>query len=148
MSARTISVELPEPVYRSLERAAALTYRSVDDLVLSALGVTLSLPPDINPEIYDELAAMEHFSDAALTAASKSSLSPSQQTRLQQLNQEAGAHTLTPSESNEQTQLIELYQRAVLRRARALALLQFRGYSLSDQTAFDLSTADDDAENS
>ena len=73
---------------------------------------------------------MGMLSDAALWAASESSLSPAQQRRLRQLNHAGGERALTLAERAEQTHLLDLYQRSVLRRAQALALLAYRGYDL------------------
>ena len=45
MSNQTLTITLPEPVARRVRRAAELTYRSVDDIVSSALNVTLGITP-------------------------------------------------------------------------------------------------------
>lgn len=130
MSEQMIAVNLPESAYRRLQRAAGITHRSFDELLLDVVNVALSVPPELPEEITDDLAAMSVFNDDALWAASESSLSPAQQRRLRQLNQAGGARPLTPAEQDEQTALLELYDRSVLKRARALALLSLRGYAL------------------
>lgn len=145
MSNQTIMVTLPDAAFHRLQRTAELTYRSVDDLIASALNVSLSVPSDMPAEIAAELDAMARFSDAALWAASESSMSLAQQRRLHQLNHAAGARVLTAAEQIEQAQLLELYQRAVLRRARALALLDYRGHSLPDRA--DLPDVDETDDN-
>ena len=127
---QTVSVQLPEPIYRRLQRASELTYRSLDEILSSVLNLGLSLPPDLPPDVRSELEAMAMFSDAALWAASESALSPAQQRRLAQLNHAGGERPLTAAESAEQTHLLALYQRSLLRRAHALALLTYRGYNL------------------
>lgn len=131
MSERTITVTLPELEFRRLQRTAELTYRSIDEIVSSVLQVVLSVPPDLPPEVADELAAMRLFSDEALWAAAQPSLSPAEQERLRQLNHLAGERALTQAEASEQTALLEAYQRSVLRRAEALAILRQRGHSVS-----------------
>lgn len=132
-STQTISVQVAESVYRRLQRASDLTYRSVDEILSSALTVALGLSPELPAERQDELAGLGMLSDAALWAASESSLSPAQQRRLHQLNQAAGERSLSSSEEREQTQLLDLYQRSVLQRAQALALLTYRGYDLPER---------------
>lgn len=144
---QTIDVQVSVPVYRRLQRASELTYRSVDEILTSALNVGLSLPPDLPSAVRDELEAMAMFSDAALWAASESSMSPAQQRRMHQLNHAAGTRSLTVSESAEQSQLLLLYQRSVVRRAHALAILSFRGYDLPVRTdLLDVLDTDDDGD--
>ena len=144
MLEKTITVTLPEVAFRRLQRAAELTHRSVDDILVGALDATLSAPPDLPAELADELAAMALFSDAALQAAGESSLSPAQRRRMGQLTQAGKARPLTSAESAELAQLLEWYDRSVLRRARALAILSLRGYVLPDRVDLPDSTPDDD----
>ena len=84
----------------------------------------------------DDVAAMALMNDDALMAASESSLSPAQQRRLQQLTEFGGQRRLSTSEEAELAHLLELYNRSVLRCAKALAILSQRGYQLPDQVAF------------
>ncbi|MCL4862418.1 MAG: hypothetical protein KJZ93_23585, partial [Caldilineaceae bacterium] len=84
----------------------------------------------------DKLAAMAIFTDEALLAATKSSLSSAEQHRLQQLTEASKTRTLTSAESAELDHLIERYDIAVLRRAHALALLAQRGYLLPERNDF------------
>ena len=86
--------------------------------------------PGLPADIAAELTAMRLFSDAALRAAVEPSLSPTEQWRLHQLNAMVGERELTLAEENEQKALIAAYNRSVLRRAKALALLAQRGHDL------------------
>ncbi len=76
---------------------------------------------------------MTMFSDEALWAASESSLSLAQQRRLSQLTHGGGSRTLTAAESSELSSLLETYDRSVLHRAKALAILAHRGYDLPNR---------------
>ncbi len=128
MLQQTISVTLPEPTIRKLQRIAEVSYRTIDELLASMIDTTFIAPSNIADDIAGEITAMRLFSDAALWAAVQSSLSMAQQTRLSQLNQYAGERKLTPAETNEQQALIDQYRRSILRRAQALALLKQRGH--------------------
>lgn len=131
MPEKTITVKLPEPAFRKLQRAAELTYRSVDEILTSTINATLVAPPDLPSDLADELAAMHLLSDEALWAAVAPSLSPAEQRRLEQLNHFAGERSLTQAETEEQTALLKAYHRSILRRAQALAILAQRGHSIS-----------------
>lgn len=131
MTVHTVSVGLPQAVFLKLERAAQLTRRSVEDVLVSTVNAALVEPPDLPTDLANELAAMHLFSDDALQAAAQPSLSSSEQLRLSQLNDLAGERPLTQAETDEQTDLLAAYHRSVLRRAKALAILAQRGYPLS-----------------
>ncbi|MBE2200373.1 MAG: hypothetical protein IAE79_17290 [Anaerolinea sp.] len=128
---KSIAIYVPELAYRKLQRAARLTYRSVDEVLLDAIETALPSPPDVPAELAEELAALHLFSDEALWAAAAPSMSATEQVRLAQLNQVAGERPLTTAETAEQADLLGAYHRSVLRRAQALAILAQRGHSVT-----------------
>lgn len=132
-----VRIGVPVPIYDRLKRAAALTHRSVEDILITTVNAALPPDPNLPTELANDLAALALYSDDALWAAAESSLSAGQQYRLEQLATTADARSLTAAESSELTQLMELFDRSVLRRAKALAILAQRGYEVPDQTAFD-----------
>lgn len=143
MLEKTVSVQLPESIYRRLKRAAELTYRSVDDVLVSAIETNLPLWQEGLPAgLQEELAAMHVFSDAALQAAVEPIFSPSEQIRLSQLNNTAAVRPLTAAAQMEHQQLLAAYHRSVLRRAQALALLNQRGHVLDWESLSVLDTAE------
>jgi len=95
---------------------------------VSTINAALTAPPNLPPDLADELAVMHLFSDDALWAAVQPSLSPAEQHRLRQLNHLAGERPLTQAEASEQAVLLRAYHRSVLRRAQALAILGQRGH--------------------
>lgn len=142
MAEQMLTVRLPESVVAKLKRAAALTYRSVDEIVATTVDAALAEPSSVPPELAAEFAAMHLLSDQALQAAAQPSLSAAQLHRLRQLNQAAGERSLTQAEAAEQTALLEAYHVSVLRRAQALALLAQRGHHVASRTSLE-SSADD-----
>ena len=129
--AATIAVHIPEALFYKLKRAADLTHRSIEDLAVTSLEAVLPVMQDLPLDVANDLAAMHLFSDEALWAATAPSLSQTDEFRLNQLNTAAGERDLTAAEGAEQQNLINAYQRSVLRRAKALAILAQRGHSLS-----------------
>ena len=91
----------------------------------------------LRPQVQDQAAKggklfrEKRSSDTALQAAVEPSLSPAEQWRLHHLNATAGERELTSAEKDEQQALIAAYNRSVLRRAKALAILAQRGHELS-----------------
>lgn len=144
MSAQPLTINLPEATIRTLRRAAELTFRSMDDVVLNALNVIFTAPPNLPPELGSEFAAMHSLSDEALQTASTSALSPAQQGRLNQLSHAGGERNLTPAEHAELASLLNLYDQSVLRRAQALAILAFRGHPMPTRADWQHSVDDDE----
>lgn len=138
-----VSIQVPEPIYRRLRRAAELTYRSVEDVLTTTVDAALSPSPDLPEDLANDLAAMMMFSDAALWAASESSLSAAEQRRLRQLTHAGGRRAQSVAEKAEMQRLLDNYDHSVLKRAKALSVLAQRGYELPDHLALS-STADDD----
>ena len=146
MSIERITVTLPESICRRrrLQRAAQLTFHSVDEVITKMVNLTLKSPPDLPPDLADELAAMALFTDEALWAAAESSLSPAHQRRLSQLIEASKEGNLIAAQSAELEHLLELYDRAVLRRAHVLAILSQRGYQISERTEWQDSDYDNE----
>jgi hypothetical protein len=135
----TIAVYIPASLFEKLKRVADLTHRSVEDIAVTSLEAVLPSTHDLPPDLAAELAAMHLFSDEALWAATAPSFSPTEDYRLNQLNAAAGERDLTPAEEAEQQSLIVSYQRSVLRRAKALAILVQRGHRVSVTTETEVS---------
>jgi hypothetical protein len=131
-----VKVGLPVSLFDRLKRAAELTHRSVEDVLASTVNAALPPDPALPAEVVDDLAALVLFSDDALWAAAESALSPAQQRRLEQLSTVADSRSLTGAESSELSHLLEQYDRSVLRRAKALAVLAQRGYHIPNLAAF------------
>lgn len=134
MADQTLTITLPEAAVRRLRRAAELTYRSVDEVVATTINAALPALPNLPTDLADELAAMHLLSDAALWAAAQPSLAPTEQYRLQQLNDVAGERALTQAEADEQAALLLAYHRSILRRAQAFAILAQRGHTIQPDT--------------
>lgn len=128
--APTISVQVPEPIYRRLRRAAELTHRSIEDVLTTTVDAALPAAPDLPPDLADDLAAMAMFNDDALWAATESSLSAAEQRRLRQLTHAGGRRVLSAAENTEMQRLLNKNDRSVLQRGKALAILAQRGYEL------------------
>ncbi len=135
MSTNTVIVTIPERLYRRLQAVAKHTNRAISDVLIDSAETLLPIEnadTALPAEVVDELAAMRLFSDEALWQATEPTLSPEQQARLSELTKLQGERTLTPAEQNELTKLLAEYDRSVLHRAQALALLSVRGHTLPD----------------
>ncbi len=131
MAIDSITIHLPDDLYRRLERLASLTHQPLEGLIVKTLSSSLPpLPDDLAPALRDALMALEALSDAELQQVADAHMSETQYERLADLRDERRQRSLTP---DEQTQLDRLMQDAdtlVLRKAYAAVLLKWRGEAL------------------
>lgn len=143
MLEQTLTVRLPTSVVAKLKRAAAITHRSVDEIVATTVDAVLMESPGVPQELADDFAAMHLLTDQALWANAQPSVSPAEIHRLRQLNHAAGERSLTEAEASEQTALLAAYHVSVLRRAQALAILAERGHPIAYQTSLEAGIDDE-----
>ena len=134
MTVTKIPVDVPEPLYRRLQSIATLAQRSVDEILTSAISVALPPSSDLPEALADELAEMIWLSDEALWTATQPAFTPDQQRHLSELNDLVDTRPLTPPEKHEQGELLSAYERSVLRRAQAFAILVRRGHQVPNYT--------------
>lgn len=126
MLEKTITVTLPAATFHRLKQAAQLAHRSVDEMLATTIDAILA----VSPQLANEWAAMHLLSDEALWHATKPALTSTEQERLHELNHLAGERALTEPEMSEQTALLEAYQRSIVRRSQAIAILKLRGHPI------------------
>lgn len=79
MAGQTVTLELPEPVYRWAERTARATKRAMESVLVDALTTTLPPPLDNVPaELREELEALETLSNSELLQVARERLTAAQ----------------------------------------------------------------------
>jgi hypothetical protein len=136
MTTQEVTLELPEPVYDQIRRAAEKTQRPINDLLLEAvIAAAPSLDAPIGP-LRSALAQLAYLNDAALWQAARSTVLPAQRERLEALHGKQQREGLSAEELQEEQALLELYRETLLVRAQAALLLKQRGYDVSDPQPF------------
>ena len=127
-----ITLELPSPIAEQLEEEASRQKIDVRDLVRELILDNWSGLPLLPDDVETELAAFHKLSDDVLWLVARTTLSPEEQEELADLNDEAQSRNLTDGEEVRREVLLDTYDRVMIRRAQAAAILQSRGYDLSD----------------
>jgi hypothetical protein len=136
MTTQEVTLELPEPIYDQIRRAAEKTQRPINDLLLEAvIAAAPSLDTPAGP-LRSALAQLAYLNDAALWQAARSTMLPAQRERLEALHDKQQREGLSTEEAREEQALLELYRETVLVRAQAAVLLKQRGYDTSDPQQF------------
>src|SRR5438093_13526507 len=99
MTTETVAVQVPEALYRQLERLAALTHRPVESLVVQTLSSSIPpLPDDLPAPTRDALTALESLGDDELWQVVRSTFPEPQYDQFVELREKRRAGTITPAE--------------------------------------------------
>lgn len=131
MTARVVTMQLPENLYLRLQQTAQATRQSFDEILLRALQV--GSPPaweSAPTEFQSDLAALDRLDDSALGRVARSRAKSTQLERYQILLDKNANNTLSAHEQQELAQLRTEFDRQMLRKVHAAALLQWRGHQI------------------
>ena len=126
-----LTIELPESIFRHLKQMAEQTHQPLESLV--AQSITGNLPPvvdDAPPEMQADLLAIQQLAVDDLREIAQSQLPQAQQQRHLELLEKRQTAPLTPTETQELTNLRQAADRLMLRKAYAWSVLRWRGQRL------------------
>ncbi len=131
MAQEALWVHLPATTLQRLRERAAQSHRTVEDEVREI--VTAAVDDDALPaDLETELEALQAADDAALwQVAQTSRLSRETSDEIEQLHFKQQREGLTPEEKTHLAALMRQYERAMLLRAQAMALLKGRGHDIA-----------------
>ena len=132
-----IQVSVPSALLKDVERLAEDTHNSLDEIVAASLEMATLSARGLPAELSNDLFSMMFYNDEVLRAVIKPSISLADDRRLRELTRISKTRALTPVELQDQARLLELSQKSVLRRAQAIAILKWRGYSLPEDEEFE-----------
>jgi predicted transcriptional regulator len=128
---RTVTIQLPENLYLRLQQTAQATRQPLEEIFLRALQVGSPPTWETAPaEFQADLAALDRLDDAALWRLARYRATPSLSDRYQTLLDKNANNDLSAEERAELTQLRTEFDRHMLRKAHAAALLQWRGHQI------------------
>jgi hypothetical protein len=136
MAVQEVTILLPSEIFEQIKRAAANASRSVNDVLVEAVIAAAPTAGPAPSTTRVALAQMAYLNDAALWHAARTTMTPDQRDRLEQLHIQQQRDRLSHAEHEEEQALLDLYRGTVLVRARAAALLKLRGYDVTDLDQF------------
>ena len=127
MTAESLTLRIPSPLYDRLKQRAAASDRSVEEETLDLLATAVPAGEALPDDLAAAVAELDRADDQTLLRASRSHLSSQAATELESLHVKQQQGTLTETERDAMRRLVLEYERAMLIRARAAALLHQRG---------------------
>ena len=128
MTVQTITLKLPEPLYRTARQIALVTKRPIETVLQDSLSAVLPPLDDVEPNEAAELARLALLDDAALWGEARTLMTRAEQTELQDLLDRQGSKALTAVEQARLRELMHVYGQLMVRKAHAYLLLARRGY--------------------
>ena len=132
MSTETLTLKVPGPLYHHLKEHAERAHRSVEEETLEVLATALPLEDALPPDLSEAVESLELLDDSALWEAARSRLAHASAVRLEALHHKRQREGLTDAETEELAGLVRQYERHMLIRAQAAALLRQRGHDVDE----------------
>jgi hypothetical protein len=127
MAEQTITLTLPDDLYRRFQEHATLKQRSLEEEVL-ALATSALAEDQLSRDIQQAIDDLTHLDEAALWKIARNShLTQEQSEAIEELLFKQQREELTVEEKVQLEQLRHEHDKALLVRARAIGLLQDRG---------------------
>jgi len=131
MSTQTLTLHLPDPLYARLQERARQFNRTLEAELLEVLNTAVTVEESLPDSLAEGVARLDGMDDSELWQAARSSLSKREATLLEVLHLKRQKNGLSESEASNLAELVRQYERSMLIRARAAALLKQRGCDLS-----------------
>jgi len=130
MPEQTVTLTLPEPLYDTLKHRAQQHQRSVEAETLNVLATSVALADALPSDLASAVAPLALLDDASLWRAARTPLAAEAAERMEELHLKRQREGLTEAETQTLAQLVHQYERAMLVRAQAAALLRQRGHQV------------------
>jgi hypothetical protein len=125
-----ITLDLPDRVFRLVQRTAQATNQPIEALLLHALQAALPLLEGLSEEMIEKLTVLETYDDESLWRVMGETVSTEVQQKLRTLLARQQSTALTEAERGQLAALQEQADLVMRRKARAAVLLRFRGKRL------------------
>src|SRR6266545_2589131 len=126
-----ITISLPDVLYQKLKARAEQTQRSVEAEALDALVASVPVVDELPADLEDSLAQLSLLDDEALWRAARTSFATDAARRLEELHLKRQREGLAEHEAQAAAALVQQYERVMLVRAQAAALLKQHGHDVS-----------------
>ena len=135
MAVQSITLNLPSALYNRLKRRAEQTRRTVEAELLEVVATAVPIADELPPDLAEAISPLALLDDEALWRAARSHLPAEAASQMEELHLKRQREGLSEAEQQTLAGLVRQYERAMLVRAQAAALLKQRGYDVSELIA-------------
>ena len=130
---QTLTLKVPGPLYDRLKHRAQRSNRTVEDETIDLLVALMPTTDELPGDIAEAISHLSVLDDGSLWQAARAHLSPEDASRLEELHYKRQREGLDDAEARELPPLVRQYERFMLVRAQAAALLKQRGHDICGQ---------------
>ena len=131
MAVRSITLNLPSALYNRLKQRAEQTRRTVEAELLEVVATAVPIADELPPDLAEAISPLALLDDEALWRAARSHLPAEAASQMEELHLKRQREGLSEAEQQTLARLVRQYERAMLVRAQAAALLKQRGHDVS-----------------
>lgn len=131
MSVQPVTLNLPEAVYKRFKHQANNNHRTIEAELLNIVTTAPPIENELPIELETELASLALLDDLTLWDAARSQMPIAKSEKIQELHFKRDYEGLNEAESKTLNNYVQQYQRQMLIRAKAAALLKRRGQDIS-----------------
>ena len=131
MTVQVVTLHVPSPLYEQLKRRAAQAQRTVEAELLDVVATAVPVGDDLPADLAEALSPLALLDDVALWRAARSHLPVEAVAQLEDLHLKRQREGLDDAEAETLRGLVRQYERTMLVRAQAAALLKARGHDVS-----------------
>jgi hypothetical protein len=132
MSTQHLSLDIPDSLYQHLKRQADQARRSVEEETLEVLAAAVPAGAALAGKLAETLESLQTLDDQALWNAARGRLAAEVSAGLEALHHKQQREALTDAEAQRLADLMRQYERHMLIRAQAAALLRQRGHAVAE----------------
>ena len=133
MTWQTVTLELPETLYRFARQMAEATQTPLEVVLRDSIAHTLPPLDDVAPGEATELARLASLDDSALWREARTMMDATKRAEMDKLLDRQGAGELTSTEHTRLQDLLDTYGQLMVHKAHAYLLLARRGYRVPMQ---------------
>jgi phage terminase Nu1 subunit (DNA packaging protein) len=131
MTIQTVMLNMPSVLYDRIKRRAEQAHRSVEAELLETVAVAVPATDELPPDLAEVISSLAQLDDESLQRAARAHFPAERAAELEALHFKRQDEGLTGDEARRAAELTQQYERAMLTRAQATALLMQRGYDVS-----------------
>jgi plasmid stability protein len=131
MTIQTVTLNVPNVLYTRLQRRAEQANRTVEAEVLDVLATAVPVADELPADLAEALSPLALLDDESLWRAARSRLAAEAAEQLEGLHLKRQRESLTETDTETLSGLVRQYERALLVRSQAIALLHQRGHDVS-----------------
>jgi len=132
MSEHTVTLTIPTAIYDHLKRRAEASKRTVQDEIVELLLAQVPVESELPADLAGAIAPLSLFNDEELWRAARSRFPAEDAAELEELHHKREREGLSEEEARTLAGLVRRYERSMLVRAQAAALLKQRGHDVSE----------------